>query len=388
MSTVIQNLLQSALGDVARASKWDVAFSFTNPDIFPSAKNVALMCKTTQFPARGMTNIDLKYKGRSIPVRGQVKYTQRWECTFYCDSANKLKKGFETWIEALDETVHYSDNLGQDVLNTISIHSNTGYIKDIAIYQESFDESQNSCKYILRNCYPLEVGPISLSAEGPGALEEFTVTFCYTHFDIEVLKGEAGNFVDAFMGKLKSAGTEVINSLVGSMYGQISNFLNSSGINALADTISNAPNTLLDSFTSAFSKSKANSLALGNTTDLTGIGGTLGSGLATFTSSVSSAINNAVQSVGTIIGNIAGTATAYISNMLSGVTDAISGLLSGGASKLGQLSSSLSGFVTSASNKMKISNANTSVISGLNASEAENIAKKRAETIVTAQSAH
>ena len=382
MSTTIQNLLQSALGDVARASKWDVAFSFTNPDIFPSAKNVALMCKTTQFPARGMTNIELRYKGRSIPVRGQVKYTQRWECTFYCDSANKLKKGFETWIEAMDETIHYSDNLGQDVQNTISIHNNTGYVKDIAIYQESFDESQNSCKYILRNCFPLEVGPISLSAEGPGALEEFTVTFCYTHFDIEVLKGEAGNFVDAFMSKLKSASSEVVNSLVGSMYGQISNFLNASGINALADTISNAPSAMLDSFTSAFAKSKASSLALGGTTDLSGIGGSLTSSITSFTSGVSSAINNAVSSIGSIVGNIAGTATAYISNMLSGVSDAISGLLSGGASMLGSLSSSIASTVTSAANKMKISNANTSVIAGLDASEAENIAKKRAEQLV------
>lgn len=383
MSTVIQNLLQSALGDVARASKWDVAFSFTNPDIFPSAKNVALMCKTTQFPARGMSNIELKYKGRSIPVRGQVKYTQRWECTFYCDSANKLKKGFETWIEAMDETVHYSDNLGQDVQNTISIHNNTGYVKDIAIYQESFDESQNSCKYILRNCFPLEVGPISLSAEGPGALEEFTVTFCYTHFDIEVLKGEAGNFVDAFMSKLKSASTDVINSLVGTMYGQISNFLNSSGINALADTISNAPSTLLDSFTSAFSKSKSASLALGGTTDLSGITSSIGSSVSSFASGISSTINNAMDSIGTVIGNIAGTATAYISNMLSGVSDAISGLLSGGASALGSLSSTFSGIVTSAANKMKISNANTTIVAGLDASEAENIAKKRAEQLVT-----
>jgi hypothetical protein len=386
MSTTIQNLLQSALGDVARASKWDVAFSFTNPNIFPSAKNVALMCKTTQFPARGMTNIELKYKGRTIPVRGQVKYSQRWECTFYCDSANQLKKGFETWIEAMDEAVHYSDNLGDDVTNTISIHNNTGYVKDIALFQESFDESQNSCKYILRNCFPLEVGPISVSAEGPGALEEFTVTFCYTHFDIEVLKGEAGNFVDSFMSKLKSASSDVISSLVGSVYGQISSFLESSGINSLADTISSAPSTLLDSFTSAFSKSKGASLALGGTTDLSGIASSIGSGISSFTSAISSGINNAVSSIGSVIGNIAGTATAYISNMLSGVTDAVSGLLSGGASSLGSLSSSLSSTITSAANQLKISNANTSVISGLDASEAANIAKKRAETLVSSAS--
>lgn len=385
MSTTIQNLLQSALGDVARSTKWDVAFSFTNPNIFPSAKNVALMCKTTSFPSRGHQKIDLKYMGRTIPIRGQITYKQTWECTFYCDSANKLKNGFETWIEALDEKVHYSDSVNQSVSNTISVHSKTGYVKDIAIYQESFDESQNSCKYILRNCFPIEVSPLELSAEGPGNLEEFTVTFAYSHYDIEVLKGESGNFVDSFMSKLKNGSSDLISSLVGKAYGEISNFLNASGINALADTITSLPQSALNSFTSAFSQAFSDKLALGNTTSLSSVVANVAGGLSSLTSGISGAISSAVSTAASAIGSIAGTAGAYMSNMLSGVTDAISGLLSGGAEMLGSLSGSVASSVTSLANKMKISNANTTVIAGLDASEAENIAKKRAESLVTAK---
>lgn len=386
MSTTIQNLLQSALGDVARSTKWDVAFTFTNAKMFPTAKNVALMCKTASLPSRGHTNIDLKYMGRSIPIRGQIKYRQTWECTFYCDSANKLKSGFETWIEALDETVHYAEEVSTSVSNTISVHSKTGYVKDIAIYQESFDESQNSCRYILKNCFPIEVSPIELSAEGPGSLEEFTVTFAYSHYELEVLKGESGNFVDSFMSKLKSGSSDLISSLVGAAYGEISSFLDASGINALADTITSIPQSALSSFTSAFTSAFNSSLALGNTTSLSGIASSISGGLSSLTSGLSSMISSAVSSVSSALGSIAGTASAYMSNMLSGVSDAISGLLSGGASMVSGLSGSVASALNSVTNQMNIANANTTVIAGLDQSNQAAIEKARAAAKVMAQS--
>lgn len=379
MSTIVQNLLQSALGDGARSTKWDVAFAFTNPTMFPSAQNVAMMCKTTALPARGMSTIELKYKGRTIPIRGQVKYPQRWECTFYSDSAHKLKNAFETWIEAMDETVHYEE-VNQYTSDTITLHGKQGYVKDIAIYQESFDETQNSCRYILHNVFPVEVSPVSLSSEGPGTVEEFTVTFSYSHYEIESLKGESGNFVDSFITKLKNAGAEVVNSIVGSMYSEISNFLNSSGINALADTISMIPNNLLNSASQAFAERFNSVLALG------GAGGfTEGKGfsIASSISSLTSGIGSGISSITSLIGSIAGTAAAYIGNMLSGISDAVSGLLSGGLDALSGLSSSVSGALSSITGSSKLDSANTEVSGALDAAEAAKFAKDRAAAQVT-----
>ena len=88
----VANLIQTAIGDGARTTKYDVAFQFTNPSMFPSAQNVAVMVKTTSFPAKQHQTIDFKYAGRSIPIRGQIKYSNTWECTFYLPQDHSIKK--------------------------------------------------------------------------------------------------------------------------------------------------------------------------------------------------------------------------------------------------------------------------------------------------------
>ena len=108
MSTNVQNLIQSALGDGARSTKFDVMFQFTNPNLFPNQRNVAVLVKSSNFPSKSCSTINVPYKGRAIPIRGQEKFSQTWECTFYLDENHKIKNAFEAWIDALDETVHYA----------------------------------------------------------------------------------------------------------------------------------------------------------------------------------------------------------------------------------------------------------------------------------------
>ena len=55
------DLIHAAIGEGARSTKFDVAFQFTNPSMFPSAQNVAVMVKTTSFPSKYHQTIDFKY---------------------------------------------------------------------------------------------------------------------------------------------------------------------------------------------------------------------------------------------------------------------------------------------------------------------------------------
>ena len=72
----VANLIKTEIGDGARTTKYDVAFQFTNPSMFPSAQNVAVMVKTTSFPAKQHQTIDFKSAWRSMPSREQVKYSK------------------------------------------------------------------------------------------------------------------------------------------------------------------------------------------------------------------------------------------------------------------------------------------------------------------------
>ena len=242
------DLIHAAIGDGARSTKFDVAFQFTNPSMFPSAQNVAVMVKTTTFPAKQHQSIDFKYAGRSIPIRGQVKYSNTWECTFYLPQDHSIKKAFESWIDALDEMVYFEDTPSADVSRTRSLHNRSGYAKDIAIYQLDFTGQNQVARYILHNVFPIEVQPLTVNSDGPGDIEELSVTFSFSHYELETLKGSSGAFVDNLVNKISSELSAVGSNLLNKLGSEISSFLPGSiGDGAILDDIANLPQKIIDS---------------------------------------------------------------------------------------------------------------------------------------------
>ena len=238
MSSIIQNKLQQALGDGARATKFEVFLGFR--DIISGTKNEDLitLVKTTSFPGKSHNTIDFKYKGRSIPIKGQTKYSQVWECAFYLTEDHKLKRAFESWIEALDQKHNYQydydlsaggvDDLQRDF-------SKNGYTTSIDLYQKSFDDKTQLAKYTLFNVYPIEVSSLQYSYESLGQIQEFTVTFSYSHFTSEVLKGKEGNFIDTLVGKFKNAVTNAITSTTSAIGDAINSMIDGGQGNILDD---------------------------------------------------------------------------------------------------------------------------------------------------------
>lgn len=244
----VANLIQTAIGDGARTTKYDVAFQFTNPSMFPSAQNVAVMVKTTSFPAKQHQTIDFKYAGRSIPIRGQVKYSNTWECTFYLPQDHSIKKAFESWIDALDETVYFEDTPSTNVSRTRSLHNRNGYTTDIAIYQLDFTGQNQVARYILHNVFPIEVQPLTVNSDGPGDIEELSVTFSFSHYELESLKSSSGAFVDNLVNKISSELSAVGSNLLNKLGSEISSFLPGSiGDGAILDDIANLPQKIIDS---------------------------------------------------------------------------------------------------------------------------------------------
>ena len=199
MSSSIQNLLQSALGDGARSTKFDAMFQFTSDN--PDGKGVSASVKTASFPGKTHNPISLKMKGRPIQVRGSVKYSQSWECTFYMSEDHNLKHAFELWIEALDGKHNYGKLSDTNNLEELQkVHSSDNYFRDINVYQLNFDESENKSKYTLHNAFPISVSDVATSYEGSSSVLEFTVIFSYTHYIHEIMKGAEGNFLDGILG--------------------------------------------------------------------------------------------------------------------------------------------------------------------------------------------
>lgn len=214
MSSVIQNILDNVVGDGARSSKFECLINFQAP-IFDAVQDIPFLVKTSQFPGKTQEVIDLKFKGRTIPVKGQVKYDNTWTCTFYLTQDHLLKTAFENWIEAIDQVHNVSQELHNDIKTAQKVHVNNGYTIDMKIAQADFHGDQTTAIYNLYNVFPKSVSGIDVDYSGTGQISEFTVEFSYTHYDVENEKIDNSTYVDKLKSKAQSSIQDAINGIFG-----------------------------------------------------------------------------------------------------------------------------------------------------------------------------
>jgi hypothetical protein len=183
MSSVIQNLLENTLGDGARASKFEVYINLNGTGLFGNEKDITMLVKTSQFPGKTHETIDVKFKGRTIPIKGQVKYSNTWECEFYLSEDHSLKRAFEDWIESLDQ-VHNMQEQSGAVADAQALNS-LGYTTNLRIVQMDFIGNNPKATYTLYNCFPTSVSSLSVDYSQLGEILAFGVEFSYSHYDVQ-----------------------------------------------------------------------------------------------------------------------------------------------------------------------------------------------------------
>ena len=87
---------------------------------------------------------------------------------------NMVEMAMERWLNAINDT---ATNTG---LTNVA-----DYTADLIVEQLDRDDTVLK-SYILRSCFPQGTGAIALSYETANAIEEFTVTWRYTHFEASV----------------------------------------------------------------------------------------------------------------------------------------------------------------------------------------------------------
>jgi hypothetical protein len=199
MSSIIQNVLDSVIGDGARSTKFECYININKPGLIEDESTIFAQVKSSFFPGKSHTTIDLKYKGRNIPIKGQVKYDNSWSCTFYNTQDHKLKKVFEDWIESLDH--HHNIKA---VSSGVEESKTMDYASSFKIAQLDFDGSQTTAIYELFNVFPRNVSVSSADYSAVGEITEFTVEFSYSHFNTLDEKSNNGSFVDETKDKIGS----------------------------------------------------------------------------------------------------------------------------------------------------------------------------------------
>ena len=169
----IDDFKASLIGGGARANQFRV--TITPPSgiaIGLDTRRTSFLVKAATLPTRTIGEIELKFRGRTIYMAGDQTPVEAWETTFINDTDFGIKNAIELW----------SNGINDFALNT-GVVSPSDYQTDLTVEQLDRDETVLKT-YILRNCWPTTSGSaIELSMDTESAVEEFSVSWRYQHFE-------------------------------------------------------------------------------------------------------------------------------------------------------------------------------------------------------------
>jgi hypothetical protein len=169
----IDDFKANLLGGGARANQFRV--TITPPSgisIGLDSRRTSFLVKAASLPTRAITEIPLKFRGRTIYMAGDATEPDAWETTFYNDTDFMIKNAIERW----------SNGINDFALNT-GVVSPADYQTDLTVEQLDRDDQVRKI-YRFRNAWPTNTGAaIELAMETESAIEEFVVTWRYQHFE-------------------------------------------------------------------------------------------------------------------------------------------------------------------------------------------------------------
>jgi len=166
----IDNFKANLTGGGARANQFRITFTTAPlaPITIPSSSQ--FLCKAAALPGQTITEIAVPFRGRNLYLAGDREF-ETWETTVINDTDFNIRNAMERWLNAINDTV---TNTG---LSNVA-----DYTADLTVEQLDRDDTVLK-SYILRNCQPTGTGAIELSYETANAIEEFSVTWRYSHFE-------------------------------------------------------------------------------------------------------------------------------------------------------------------------------------------------------------
>ena len=165
----IDNFKANLTGGGARANQFRVFFTSVGGIVQIPEKSLFL-CKAASLPGQTVTEIPVPFRGRNLYLAGDREF-ETWETTVINDTDFNIRNAMERWLNAINDTV---TNTG---LSNVA-----DYTADLTVEQLDRDDTVLK-SYILRNCQPTGTGAIELSYETANAIEEFSVTWRYSHFE-------------------------------------------------------------------------------------------------------------------------------------------------------------------------------------------------------------
>lgn len=218
MADIIQNKINSILGDGARPTKFkchiyppeDIRLYINNNNSGSSgeksniqaAECMDYFCFSASFPGMNVNTLDFKYRGKNIPLKSTFEFEQKWTATFYNDENHNIRKMFFDW--AYKGQKYRYDSTSPNLTKTLPT--------SISIYQLNYEMDRDCVVYTMFNVFPVNISSIEVAYENINAIETFTVEFSYSHFEINTVPGVGLN-ADDISSAIKNTINNIANSI-------------------------------------------------------------------------------------------------------------------------------------------------------------------------------
>lgn len=162
------NEFYANFGKGARANKYRVELVY--PGVAQAGgASMEFYAKAAQIPASTVGVIEIPYMGRMFKVAGDRTFAE-WTITIMNDESFKHRNAMERWSNAIN--AHEGNGMVND-----------SYFARAIFYQLDATVQGNVLKqYTFENLWPSEVGAIEVGYDNNDSIQEFTVTFQYSHW--------------------------------------------------------------------------------------------------------------------------------------------------------------------------------------------------------------
>ena len=168
----IDDFKANLIGGGARANQFRVTITApTGIAIGLDVRRTSFLVRSSNLPGMTMGEIPIAFRGRNIYIAGDRTFDEQWTTTFFNDTDFMIRNAMERWSNGINDL---ADNTG--------VIAPADYQTDLTVEQLDRDDAVLK-SYIFRSAWPLSVSSIDLTSENATAIEEFSVTWRYQHFE-------------------------------------------------------------------------------------------------------------------------------------------------------------------------------------------------------------
>lgn len=165
--------LKATLGGGAKTDRFTVEFGIPQVDQSINLNSTGpILLKTAQVPERTIGKIEVYGQGgRLLKLPGNTEYNNPLQMTFYQTADHDLRGLISKWQLLID---NYWKNTHTCDVDSVMV--------EVKLHQLGCDGEETKT-YTFFNVWPDSITEVELDTESVNQIEQFTVTFAYSHWE-------------------------------------------------------------------------------------------------------------------------------------------------------------------------------------------------------------